>query len=191
MPHLQPSPVRWQSVDEFLKTDQPDQTDPVLRILLTSDGTITTALQGLWRVPIAVEIIRQEEVSLDPATAQFLSVKPGQPVLARDIWLKAREHRLVCASSVILLEGINRSLLESLRSKQKPLGLLLNELGWSITRDKLEITRLADQAAAAWISPPGVATGAGWARRYRMGLGEKMSAFIQEIFTAARPGPTQ
>lgn len=154
--------------------------DPVLRLLLTSDGTITTSLQALMRTPIGVEIIRQEEIQVDKATAEFLTAKPGSVALSREVWLTAKGRRLVVASSIILLEGLHRPLLQALRTGEKPLGLLLRETGEPVVRDRLQIAFVADPSAIKSLGPTGA--GPSWVRRYRMTLGSKSTASIQEQF---------
>lgn len=153
---------------------------PVLRLLLTSDGTITTSLQALWMSPIGVEVLRQDEIKLDTGMADFLAADPGTGALAREVCLTAHRQRLVCASSVILLEGLDRPLLQALRSGQKPLGLLLQEFGRPVLRDRLEIARIDDPSLIKTLDA--TAAGPVWMRRYRMGLRSKWIAFIQEQF---------
>lgn len=184
MPDLPPSSIQWIGGDDFLKSDAAARMDPVLRMLLTSDGTITTSLQALLLSPIGVEVIRQEEIALDAATAGFLTVEPGTKALAREVWLTAKDLRLVCASSVILLEGLDRPLLQALRSRQKPLGLLLHESGQPVMRDRLQIASITDPSMIRGSGLP--AAGPVWMRRYRMSLRSKWTAFIREQFTGDR-----
>jgi chorismate-pyruvate lyase len=178
---LPPSPARWLRGDEFLKSDAAARMDPVLRLLLTSDGTITTSLQALMRTPIGVEVIRQEDIRIDKATAEFLTAQPGSDALARDVWLTGKGRRLVYASSIIVLEGLRRPLLESLRTGEKPLGLLLQESGEPVIRDRLQIARIADPSGIQWMGLAG--SGPIWLRRYRMTIRSKSTALIQEQFT--------
>lgn len=180
MPDARPSEIRWVFSDDFSRDPQSDLADPILRILLTSDGTITTALKALLLAPIDLEVIRQEKIRIDPDTARFLSVESGLHGLARDVWLTAKGERLVCASSIIRLDGLGEPVFQALHQSQKPLGQLLNESGQSITRDRLQIAWIpyrSDQNALYFSTPGPV-----WARRYRLSLGDEPTAFIQEIF---------
>lgn len=176
-----PTPIQWFSSNEFFKSSVPIRINPVIRILLASDGTTTTALQALLLCPIGVEVIRQKKVRLDPATAKFLMVAPGGDALARVVWLTAHGKRLVCASSIIRLEGLTRPILQALKSRQKPLGLLLNESGQPMIRDKLQIARITNRSVMKTLDLP--AAGSFWARRYRINLGESLTACIQELFS--------
>ena len=179
-PDLPPSSVRWINDDEFFKNDDAARMDPVLRILLTSDGTITTSLQALLLTPIGVEVIRQEDVPLDAAAAEFLMAEQGSGALAREAWLTANGHRLIRASSVILLDGLDRPVLQALRTRQKPLGMLLHEFGQAVIRDRLQIACLTDPSV---IKDLGLtASGPIWMRRYRMSLKSKWLAYIEEQF---------
>ena len=189
MPDIPTSTFRWLSSDDFFKSEAAARIPPVLRVLLTSDGTITTALQALLLTPIGVEIIRQEEVRLDAAAAEFLAVEPGLDALARDVCLTARGRRWVYASSVLLTDGLPRPLLAALRTRRKPLGLLLNESGKPLTRDKLRIAQITNREAARVLGFP--EDGSLWARRYRMSLGEKLWADIREFFSPDLPGPVK
>jgi chorismate-pyruvate lyase len=175
-----PSPIRWLSGDEFLRSDAAARMDPILRLLLTSDGTITASLQALMRSPIGVEVFRQEEIRIDKAVAEFLSTPTDSEALSRDVWLTGKGRRLVHASSIILLEGLRRPLLEALRAGEKPLGLLLQESGEPVVRDRLQIARITDPSNRKRIGLHG--TGTSWSRRYRMTIRSKSAALIQEQF---------
>jgi len=167
MSDLPPSSIRWINADDFIKTAEAARMDPVLRILLTSDGTITTSIEALTLGPVGVEVLRQEEVGIEAPAAVFLAAVPGSRALSREVYLTANGRRLVCASSVILTEGLDRPLLQALRAGRKPLGRLLRESGRPVVRDRLQIAS---------------ADGPVWMRRYRMGLGSKWIGLIQEQF---------
>ncbi len=176
-----PTPsIPWIGVDDFLRTDDAAGMSPALRMLLASDGTITTLLRALCLSPIQVEVLRQEEIKLAAAAAEFLSVEPESSALAREVWLTADDQRLVCASSLILMEGLDRMLLQALRNRQKPLGRLLHESGLPVLRDRLQIASVADPSRikALGLTGPGPV----WMRRYRMSLKSKSIALIQEQF---------
>lgn len=154
--------------------------DPILRMLLTSDGTITASLQALMMSPIGVEVFGQEEIRIDKAVAEFLSTRTDSEALARDVWLTGKGRRLVYASSIILLDALRRPLFEALRTGVKPLGLLLQESGEPVIRDRLQIACITDPSGRRRIGLPG--TGASWSRRYRMTIRSKPAALIQEQF---------
>jgi chorismate-pyruvate lyase len=172
--------VPWIGLDDFLKSDDAAGMDPALRMVLTSDGTITTLLRALCLCPIQMEVLRQEEIKLSAAEAEFLSVKPDSSALAREVWLTAKGQRLVCASSVIRMEGLDRTLLQALRNREKPLGRLLYESGLPVLRDRLQIASFADPARIKSLGLTG--SGPVWMRRYRMSLKSKSIALISEQF---------
>lgn len=191
MPDSPPSPISWITADDFFKNDALVRMDPVLRILLMSDGSTTALLQALWLSPIRVEVIRQKELPLDPSTAEFLRVEPGATALAREAWLTADGQRLVYASSMIRLEGLPRPLLQAVSSRQKPLGLLFHEAGQPVVRDRLQIASVSDSSmiktSGRTAGGPACRTGRPfWIRRYRMSLGTqpglKPIALVQEQF---------
>lgn len=176
--------ILWFTDEAFLKNDVSAGLDPVLRLLLTSDGTISTALHAICLSPVHVQVIRQETIRLDSNTAEFLSVESGTKALIRDVWLTARDRKLVLASSVILTEGLSRPLVQALHESQKPLGPLLNESGQPVIRDRLQIGRITDPADLETLGLGNLSvTGATWTRRYRISLGGKLTAFIRELFS--------
>lgn len=149
-----------------------------------SDGSTTGLLQALWLTPIRVEIIRQEETSLDRPAADFLTVKPGTTALAREAWLRAETRRLVYASSLILLEGLPVSLVQAVSEGQKPLGVLFHEAGLPVVRDRLQIAS-GTEASTRKISGRS-ANRPFWIRRYRLSQGSPSGripvALVQERF---------
>ncbi|HTN43875.1 MAG TPA: chorismate pyruvate-lyase family protein [Nitrospiria bacterium] len=179
-------PISWITADEFFKSDALLRMDPVLRMLLMSDGSTTALLQALWLSPIRVEVILQKELPLNPPTAAFLGAVPGADALTREAWLTADGRRLVYASSVILIEALPRPLLRAVSGRQKPLGLLFQETGQAVLRDRLQIAPVPDAAA---IGTRGRTGGPFWMRRYRMSLGTRPGprpvASIQEQFIGA------
>lgn len=184
MPDSPPAPISWITAEDFFKDDATVRMDPILRILLMSDGSTTALLQALWLSPIRVEVVRQEELPLDSPTAEFLKVGLGATALAREAWLTANSRRLVYASSMILLEGLSRPLLQAVSDRQKPLGLLFHEAGQPVVRDRLQIAWVSD---SSMLNVPDEAAGKPvWLRRYRLNLGTqpglKPLALIQEQF---------
>ncbi|HEY4485087.1 MAG TPA: chorismate pyruvate-lyase family protein, partial [Nitrospiria bacterium] len=106
MPDLSPAVMPWMSGEAFLNSDAAARMGPILRLLLTSDGTITTALRAFRLAPITVEVVRQEMAPLDTDTARFLEVEAGLPVLSRRARLVSAGNVLLSADSSILLEGL-------------------------------------------------------------------------------------
>jgi chorismate-pyruvate lyase len=186
MPDSPPAPISWITADDFFKNVALVQMDPILRILLISDGSTTALLQALWLSPIQVEVVCQKELPLDSPTAEFLKVEPGSIALAREAWLRANGRRLVYASSMILLKGLSRPLLQGVSGRQKPLGLLFNEAGQPVVRDRLEIAFVTDSSVQK-APAPNDGKPPFWLRRYRLSLGTqpglKPIALIQERFT--------
>jgi chorismate-pyruvate lyase len=184
MPDSPPAPISWITAEDFFKDGASVRMNPVLRILLMSDGSTTAMLQALWLSPIQVDVIRQKELPLDPLMAEFLKVEPGATALAREAWLTANGRRLVYASSMILLEGLSRPLLQAVSGRQKPLGTLFHEAGQPVVRDRLQIASVSD--ASIQKVPGQTAGGPFWLRRYRLSLGTqpglKPVASVQEQF---------
>jgi chorismate-pyruvate lyase len=180
VPDRESGPVRWLNGDEFLKSDAAHRLAPALRALLTSDGSITLLLQSLLLTSIEVEVLRQEDIELDQTMAGLLSAVPGSAVLARDVWLTAKGRRIVSASSVILVGELSPLLLRALRSSERPMGLLLQESGERVTRDRLQIA--SDAEPSGLLTPETYPVRRAWIRRYRMSLSSRPVALIQERF---------
>ncbi|HSG06687.1 MAG TPA: chorismate lyase [Nitrospiria bacterium] len=178
MPIL-PEPIQWNSIESFIRSKDSGNIPPSLRVILASDGILTTALESLFLSPVELEIIRQEEKPVDPKTAEFLQVEAGVPALVREVWLKAKGVKIVFASSVIPIDGLSPSLLRALKNDSTPLGLILYESGRPTIKDRMQAARLDDSAQKGGF---GFGTAASlWTRRYRLSSGEKFSMFIQEI----------
>lgn len=176
---LTPS-IRWQSIETFIRSSEARTIPTSLRMILASDGILTTALETLFLSPVELEVIRQEEKPVAPIAAEFLQVEAGIPALAREVWLKVKGNRIVFASSVIPLDGLSPSLLHALKNDSTPLGLILYESGRPTIKDRMQTTIRA--GSPSHLSNPGFEKGASlWARRYRLTSGEKFSMFIQEL----------
>lgn len=176
--------VRWQTVEDFIHSAHSGKIPPALRMILTSDGLLTTALQSLFLGAVDVEILRQEKSVLDEEPAGFLRLEPGISSHVREVWLSSRGKKIVFARSVIPLDGFSRGLLRTLSEKPIPLGLLLQETGHPTIKDRMEVCRIEDQRPQGIPDSPFFSRGEPlWARRYRLNHGDKNGVYIEEIFS--------
>lgn len=177
------SSVRWKTVEEFIQSKDSGRIPPSLRMILTSDGLLTTALQSLFLEPVEVEILQQEDSILENEAAGFLRLEPGIPCHVREVWLKSKGRRIVFARSIIPLDDFPPSLLRALAEKSVPLGLLLQESGRPAMKDHMEVCGILNRIHPGFPKNPTFPEDAPlWARRYRLNYGDKNGIFIEEIF---------
>lgn len=173
--------IEWKTPSEFFSSTDSAEVSSVLRVLLTTDGSMTTALEALRMGPVQLEVVRQGEEPMDDATALCLGVPPQQPAVARQVWLTHEGCKLLYAFSLLPLATLSPDLAEGIRRQAQPLGRLLDASGRAAIREGLRIGRVSDPALA-------VALGASpserlWCRTYRLMAEGALSASILEIFS--------
>ncbi len=173
--------AEWITPEQFLVEADPLEIPPLLRVLLTSDGSMTTMLQSLRLGPIDVEVIRQGEEPIDPETALRLGVRPLEAAITRHVWLSHAGQRLLYAVSVLPTSHLNAELAEGIRRGVEPLGRLLDACGRPAVRDHLRIGRLQNAALADTLgAEPSVRL---WCRTYRLAVEHTLTASIVEVFS--------
>lgn len=173
--------VPWLTPEQFLSGLDPFEISPLLRILLTSDGSMTTLLGALRLAPIDLEVVRQDEEPLDVETARHLGVRAHQPTIARHAWLTHTGHRLLYAASVLPTASLSPALADGVRRASEPLGRLLDGCGRPVMRDRLRIGRLDHPALAEALG--GAPDDRLWCRSYRLTVEQTLTASIFEVFS--------
>lgn len=97
------------------------------RILLTTDGSITTVLEALFG-EVSVETEFQKEVEAGSRLAEQLGVGPKARVNLRAVTLKAGEKALVYAISLTPMERIEPEFREEIMKEDIPIGRILRKL---------------------------------------------------------------
>lgn len=142
---------------------------PVERLLLSTDGTVTHALEALTRSPVEVDIIHR-------------TVEDG--VLERVVALKRDgQETLVYAESQVYLDRLDNGVAEELVDGDAGIGDLLREV-------HAETAREVETMATEWVPGdddrlPGVGTLA-LRRTYSIISGEKAIITITELFPKGR-----
>jgi chorismate-pyruvate lyase len=175
------TPQDWATAEDFLAETDPREVSPLLRILLTSDGSMTTLLEALRGGRIDLDVVRQGEEPVDDDTARRLGVRAHDPAITRHVWLTHAGRRLVYAVSVLPIASLSPSLAEEIRRGVEPLGRLLDACGRPAVRDGLRIGRIHNHGLAdALGAPPSDPL---WCRRYRLAVEQVMTASIFEVFS--------
>ena len=146
---------------------EPAQLPPFLRVLLTTDGTVTHLLEAYFQESVAARPHRQTIEPLAHAEPE-LGVERGGEVLTRGVTLCGKDSATVYAraDSLVLLEALPSALAEGLRRGRLGIGELLRD-------ERLESYRE--------ITAMGRGEGHYW-RRYRIFIGGRPAMLITEQF---------
>jgi len=132
------------AIDVLTKLDGFDVSslDPLQRVLLVTDGTLTEILEANFFERIRLVKISQEAISATGSYA-LLDPRPGEGLIERKILLQGeKSHRnYAYAESLIAVDRLSRSFRDELLNSTTPLGRLwlehkletfkeLPELGW-------------------------------------------------------------
>lgn len=173
--------IAWKTLDDFLSDAQLSEVSPVLRLLLASDGSMTTALEALRLGRVAVDVVRQGEEPMDDATARRLGVAPRQAAVSRHVWLTHAGERLLYAVSVLPLESLAPRVAVEVRRGIEPLGRLFDTANRAVVRDGLRIGQIQNpDLAAAFGAEPGDPL---WCRTYRLAVEDTLTASIVEVLS--------
>ncbi|MFZ5877380.1 MAG: chorismate--pyruvate lyase family protein [Nitrospirota bacterium] len=173
--------IVWKTHAEFLSEVDPQEASPVLRLLLTCDGSMTTALEALRGGRVDLELVRQGEEPIDADAARRLGVSSRQTAVSRHAWLTHAGERLLYAVSVLPLESLNPAVAVEVRRGVEPLGRLFDTADRAVLRDGLRIGRVYDpELSAAFGVGPSVAL---WCRSYRLAVEHTLTASIVEVLS--------
>ncbi len=169
------------SLDGFVDYCRNAECDPNLRLVLGLDGTITRALELLHLKPIRVELVAQSHTVMDPELSDFLGVQKAKEVVTRQVWLKTEARRLLYASSLIAQSSDEDQRLDQFLSKDKSLGILLEENRLPVLKDNLTIGRLLDpRISKGFMLDPATEL---WARHYRLIIDRHIRASVLEVLS--------
>jgi chorismate-pyruvate lyase len=200
----------WIKVEAFRDYCRDHPVSPLLRLLLTSDGTVVGHLNALFLRTIEVEVQAQSEVLIDDELAAWLEIPKGEKGVERKIWLteggfrsssdetsetsaprnvkdppafpaSARGEKRIYAISTFPISRLKPDFYHDMKLGRTPLGRMIEERRLSTRRDQMEIGHRPF---------PEVAKELGlsqdqlfWARRYRLTISERASGAIFEIFS--------
>lgn len=121
---------------------------PFLRVLLTTDGTVTSSLQAYFWEKVAVDAIEQSQYLLD-APFEALDLKQGQEVLRRQVELRGEQSGSIYAraSSLIRMDVLPGTIKEAIVAKHIGVGELLRDCGLETYRKILSVGMNANDEA--------------------------------------------
>jgi chorismate-pyruvate lyase len=175
----------------------PSGIDPLDRILLTADGTVTTLLEACTGEPIVTRATRQT----GPATtdrlrgatgcwwhpdARRLRLAPEERLVARRVTLRGARSGIayVLAESLVAPDRLPRHVAEHLQRPGASLGRLLLAGLLETRRDVLHITTVRAGAAGAHLDVGSRATLA--RRTYTIVIGQQSIAVVTEWLVPGR-----
>ncbi|VAX30525.1 hypothetical protein MNBD_NITROSPIRAE01-751 [hydrothermal vent metagenome] len=175
----------WRPIETFWTGSDDSRIAPLLRLFLSSDGSVVRSLKSLFLQTIEIELVRQEQIAIEKKVSEALEVTPGEKGIERTVWLNREEegktHHLIYAVTAFPVSRLKPNLLQALQLGEKPLGQILEEGQLSTYRDHLEVTYLPFPSVAQGFSLPEDTLF--WARRYRLWINGVISAFILEVFS--------
>jgi chorismate-pyruvate lyase len=188
-------PARPAAADRRAPLDLP--ADPIDRMLLTSDGTVTTMLEACTGEAIVTALTRQSgpasphvlETEIgrwwQPPTA-LLDPVPGESLIARRVILTGERSGVafVAAESLVIPERLPEPGAQRLRHAGASLGRVLNASGLATRRHIVEIAEVRDAEVNDLL---GVRSDATLARRtYTIGSTERTMAAVTEWLAPGR-----
>jgi len=198
----------WLKVEDFRDYCRDHPVSPLLRLILTSDGTLVGHLASLFLKTIQVEVQAQSEIVIDDELSRWLEIPNGETGVERKIWLTegvplpssgaspavqnnslggpgrkppARGEKKLYAVSTFPISRLKPDFYNDMKSGQKPLGQMIEERRLSTRRDQLEIGHRPFPEVAKELGFP--QDQLFWARRYRLTISERASGAIFEIFS--------
>lgn len=177
---------KWIDNKEALGLCESLNMAPQHRLLLLSDGSLTSFLEALNQSPVHVEIKKHKTRKIEKEEAAYLEVDASQNAIIRDVWLIQDKRKLVYARSIFPLSGLDKHFIETIAAGMEPLGKTLIEHGLLAYKDKLEICAVHCIGAnnALNLAPEAIL----WAKHYKLSAqahsaGKKITASIIEIFS--------
>lgn len=160
---------------------------PQQKLLLLSDGSMTLGLEGLLGSRVEVDLRHRGHTPLGAQDAAYLGEDAGKESMEREVWLTIDGKRLIYAQTIIPLDRIDKSLLNTLNERgDEPLGRVLHTGHVPFIKENLEIAQLRCALAACGL---GLKTDALFmARRYillnkKEGGGWVIKASVTEVFS--------
>lgn len=113
---------------------------PFLRVLLTTDGTVTKSLESYFWEPVVVNKIKQQRQALD-LDLSSIHKKAGEEVIVRDVTLQGENSARIFAfaSSFVRPDALPDGICRDLESDRVGIGELLRECGLETYRELIAL----------------------------------------------------
>ncbi len=133
--------------------------NPLHRILLTTNGSITAIIEAVTEKKVEIETLRQEIVKANKDLAKILDIKEGEEVNYRVVYLKVNGEIYVKAISYTPIRRLDNGFKDDLLRADIPIGKIMRkhniearrEIRWAkvITANKVLADELGIQEGGA------------------------------------------
>ncbi len=113
----------------------PEKLNPIHKILLTTDGSITTVLEAITGETIKVETVDQKIIQADQKIAQLLNIGLDEEVNYRVVNLKGGEDIMAHAISYTPLKRLKESFRGDLMKADIPIGKIIKNHELEVRRE--------------------------------------------------------
>lgn len=164
-----------------LRTVELSALDPLLRLLLFSDGSVTRALAAHRLEPVTIELIHQSPLATPAAAAAQLLIDPGRVSICRRVAMRFESAPTGIApsgfaESHLIPDRLPPRFLQALHASRAGIGDALTD---SSPEARRELLWFGLGAGASWV--PGW-RGESLVRAYRIIVGGMPAILIQEGF---------
>ncbi|MFQ6137158.1 MAG: chorismate pyruvate-lyase family protein [Candidatus Hydrothermarchaeales archaeon] len=168
-------------IDKLKRIEEVQKLNPVHKILLTTDGSITRILEALVGEKVEVETEFQEVIKSDRGIAELLNIAEGEEVNYRVVNLKSSKRVLVHAISYTPIKGLREEFREDIMKGDTPIGIIMSKLKIEARREIRDFSLIeADEKLANLF---GVRVGASLLKRnYDIIHDNRIMMNITEIF---------
>ncbi|MEM0301765.1 MAG: chorismate pyruvate-lyase family protein [Archaeoglobaceae archaeon] len=101
--------------------------NPIHRILLTTDGSVTTIIEAFTQKNVEIETVEQKIIPANADIARSLKISEGDDVNYRVVYLKADGEIYAKAISYTPLKRLENSFREDLMRADIPIGKILKK----------------------------------------------------------------
>lgn len=122
--------------------------NPIHRILMTTDGSITTIIEAVTQRKVDVETVEQRIVRADRDLAELLHINEGDEVNYRVVYLKAGGEIYAKAISYTPLKRLEDSFKEDLVRADIPIGKIMKKHGIEARRE-IRWSRISEDSRLA------------------------------------------
>lgn len=152
---------------------------PLLRMLLSTDGTVTKSLEAYFWEPVQVENLGQAPVRLAQAVTA-LDLNAGDQAVQRRVRLCGKNSQRVYAyaESTLRLQRLSEPLREDILAGKIGIGELLRERGLETYREMLDVGAYGAIEAAIFPATPNELV----YRTYRIWIERTPTILITEVF---------